>query len=170
MRSRTWASLSLRGPLCLPFVCARRLLAVCVPPCQWVFEGSGWVGWGGGRDRVTESERVRGRVILIRMEAGRGRSFSCFFSGLSPISPFYLLGECSSFFLCHFCLPHPRVQPILPSHFSVFCFALFRLSILKYHPFSSMSCILHSFFRIFVSLSRSPILRFKLLTNVLVLS
>lgn len=79
MRSRTWASLSLRGPLCLPFVCARRLLAVCVPPCQWVFEGSGWVGWGGGRDRVTESERVRGRVILIRMEAGRGRSFSCFF-------------------------------------------------------------------------------------------
>lgn len=124
---------SIVSALCL---CTAPAGCLCSPPCQWVFEGSGWVGWGGGRDRVTESERVRRRVILIRMEAGRGRSFSCFFSGLSPISPFYLLGECSSFFLCHFCLPHPRVQPILPSHFSVFCFVLFRLSILKYHPFS----------------------------------
>lgn len=158
MRSRAWPSPSLRGPLCLPFVYARRLLAVCVPP----FNGSSRGLEGGGGDKVTESERDRERLILIRMEAGRARPFICFLCLVSSL-PFSLLDEChlSIFFfsLIRF--------PIL---FLLFI-PLFFFSILKYHPFSPhVLCPPFFSFVFFVSLSRFTIRCFKLLSNALVFS
>lgn len=155
MRSRAWPSPSLRGPLCLPFVYARRLLAVCVPP----FNGSSRGLEGGGGDKVTESERDRERLILIRMEAGRARPFICFLCLVSSL-PFSLLDEChlSIFF-------SPSSASPSSSFFSFLCF--FSLS-WNITPFPPMSCVLHFFLLFFLFLS--PASPFGALSSSLMLS